>query len=669
MVRRLTLFSLVSTKIETHMVCLYSKNIVIKHSINLRGLTLKGKIAYAKRYFETQSRVNTELKINMGRFTNPSYNFLAGSKVPKSLSVRNYIIFLSPDEFKEPTAISRHKKGSPKLITRRKRMEYAMTRNLKEWGLRRVHSINSLFIEKGPSYVRLEKDVLSGTYKSNQLEILKSNVVKKQKCTNLSIIMADPNFLIAMWVRIKKSDQGNKPLVQISNTLDGISFKWFEKTATEMRNGKFKFSFSEKKNIPKSYIKKRPQIKLSRKDIIVLEAIKFLLHFIFECDFSQNSYGWVASKDGHTALSQIKSKFTEDNWYIEGNLKEQLPSFNSHILVEQLKTKINDQAFIDLVYKSLRMGYATPSKVTTPMKIKEESILLPLLAYIYLIPFDCWVEQYLIPNYIQSIRKQDNNPHFTKKIRSKPICDYSNPLALSDDNKFLLGHYLRYADNFIIGVNGSKKNCQNIALECKNFLFEKLKLTVDLEKIKITDSLSDSAFFLGYRIYRTKRSKNKISSNPQKIKARKLFYIRLDAPIDMIVKKLIDQGYADRNSGKPKTNGRFINHTLYEIIENYKTVEKRILDYYYLANNFDRVAARVHYILKYSCALTIASKLKLNTLRKVFNKYGKDLNILDSDGKIKTFYPMISYKNPKKKFFTSGLPYTNLESFISKFKS
>jgi hypothetical protein len=150
-------------------------NIVIKHSTHRRGLTLKGNIACTKRDFEIcGSRVSPKLQINMGRITNPSYNFLVGSEVPKSLSVINYIVFLSSDRLKEPAASHGYEEGSPKLVTRRKRTELAMTRNSKEWGLRRVHSTRDSSTGKGPSQIRLEEKVLSGIYESDQLELLKS---------------------------------------------------------------------------------------------------------------------------------------------------------------------------------------------------------------------------------------------------------------------------------------------------------------------------------------------------------------------------------------------------------------------------------------------------------------------------------------------------------------
>lgn len=42
--------------------------------------------------------------------------------------------------------------------------------------------------------------------------------------------------------------------------------------------------------------------------------------------------------------------------------------------------------------------------------------------------------------------------------------------------------YVRYADDFIIGVIGSKADCVAIKEDIKNFLGEKLKLTLSEEK-------------------------------------------------------------------------------------------------------------------------------------------------------------------------------------------
>ena len=60
--------------------------------------------------------------------------------------------------------------------------------------------------------------------------------------------------------------------------------------------------------------------------------------------------------------------------------------------------------------------------------------------------------------------------------------------------------YVRYADDFIIGVIGSKSDCEAIKEDIKNFLGEKLKLTLSEEKTLITHG-NRKAKFLGYEIY------------------------------------------------------------------------------------------------------------------------------------------------------------------------
>jgi len=135
----------------------------------------------------------------------------------------------------------------------------------------------------------------------------------------------------------------------------------------------------------------------------------------------------------------------------------------------------------------------------------------------------------------------------------------------------------------------------------------------------------------------------------------------LDAPIREIVAKLSEKGYAKKN-GNPTRNARFINFDLYNIISHYRMVERGILNYYSLANNYGNLAGRVHYILKYSCVLTIASKMRLYTKRKVFKKYGKNLSVKGNNDKIIS-YPTPSYKRPK---FRKNVIKIYDDSFIDK---
>jgi retron-type reverse transcriptase len=371
--------------------------IVIKHSADRRKLISKGNIACTKRRSE---KASAKLLVNMGRFTNPNYNFLAGSEVPfKCLSVRNYVVFLSPNGFNKPATSSSFRKGSPKLTLRRKRTEFAMTRNSKEWGLRRVHS-TATSSRKGLSYVKFDKDMLSGVYESNQLNLLRSYIISNKKCNNLSIIMSDPNFLLSAWVRVRSNNGSLTPAMN-SDTLDDIDLAWFQKTANIMRNGIFQFSPYKRTYISRPDGKKQSLTIPSPKDKIVQEAMRFLLMLVFENDFSKNSHGWVTGRGCHAALNQIKMQFAQDNWFIEGDIDPQFPSINHQVLVNLLKTKIADQAFIDLIYKYLKVSYGESSKNITRMSFgtSQGGVLSPILASILMTPFDKWVESHLIPKY------------------------------------------------------------------------------------------------------------------------------------------------------------------------------------------------------------------------------------------------------------------------------
>lgn len=76
-----------------------------------------------------------------------------------------------------------------------------------------------------------------------------------------------------------------------------------------------------------------------------------------------------------------------------------------------------------------------------------------------------------------------------------------------------------------------------------------------------------------------------------------------------------------------------IHFTNDQIVNHFKSISRGIFNYYSFVNNTGSLG-RIHYILKYSCVLTLASKLKLRTKKKVFKKFGKDLNIIVDNKKV-----------------------------------
>ena len=96
-----------------------------------------------------------------------------------------------------------------------------------------------------------------------------------------------------------------------------------------------------------------------------------------------------------------------------------------------------------------------------------------------------------------------------------------------------------------------------------------------------------------------------------------------------------------------------------QIVRHFYQIWQGISAYYSFADNYG-ILGRIHYILKYSCVLTLASKLKLKTAKRVFAKFGKEIAIKDEKGKIIASFPDVPLAKPKR-FLIS--PITKLNPF------
>jgi hypothetical protein len=112
-----------------------------------------------------------------------------------------------------------------------------------------------------------------------------------------------------------------------------------------------------------------------------------------------------------------------------------------------------------------------------------------------------------------------------------------------------------------------------------------------------------------------------------KITRRSTLRMAVDAPIKTIVNNLINHKFARRNHlnkviAKGKTD--MIHLTHYDILRFFNSKIIGLLNAYRFAGNRP-ILARIVWILRQSCALTLARKFKLKTMKKTFNKFGYDL--------------------------------------------
>jgi retron-type reverse transcriptase len=137
----------------------------------------------------------------------------------------------------------------------------------------------------------------------------------------------------------------------------------------------------------------------------------------------------------------------------------------------------------------------------------QGGILSPLLSNIYLNELDKFMKT-LEKKYLGLKKRPRSNPEYEKIM--KKTSKYRNPklarklkINRTDpfDSSYQHIRYVRYADDFLVGVTGSHKLTVEIRNEIREFLLSKLGLTLNLEKTKITN-ISKKIPFLGYLIGR-----------------------------------------------------------------------------------------------------------------------------------------------------------------------
>ena len=111
-------------------------------------------------------------------------------------------------------------------------------------------------------------------------------------------------------------------------------------------------------------------------------------------------------------------------------------------------------------------------------------------------------------------------------------------------------YYVRYADDFLVGVTGNYSLAENLREEIRAFLESELDLQLNMEKTAITHS-EKGVNFLGARLKRHVSRTNDQQRIDRKVSAgdRKTARVRMRqgnivalVTIDKIVKKLADQG-------------------------------------------------------------------------------------------------------------------------------
>ena len=223
-----------------------------------------------------------------------------------------------------------------------------------------------------------------------------------------------------------------------------------------------------------------------------------------------------------------------------------------------------------------------------------------------------------------------------KKLRTMP-CTARNDKKIK---------YIRYADDFIIAVNGSKEDCQIIKDKLTEFIGGTLGMELSAEKTLITHS-SECARFLGYDI-RVRRDGTVKRGGVNHTKQRTMNnHTELLIPFDDKIHNLIfDKKIAVQKSDGtlfPVHRNALLRCTDLEILTVYNEELRGICNYYRLASNYHKLKYFV-YLMKYSCLKTLAAKHKCS-ISKIIGMY--------ADGKGNWAIPYDTKAGKKYRYFAN----------------
>ncbi len=455
-------------------------------------------------------------------------------------------------------------------------------------------------------------------------------------------LMFSPDMYILAYERIK-SEPGNMTPGTDKETLDGFSMDEINRLVQEMRTEKYQCKPVRRTYIPKSNGKMRKLGIPCTRDKVVQEVVRLILEAIYDSPhgsyFKDTSHGFRREKSCHSALQDIQRRWTGVTWFVEGDIQNCFDDIDHETLVNIIREKIEDERFINLIRKILKAGYQDLDEVRkdslagTP----QGGIVSPILANIYLHKLDEFVEQMQRElekgekrrHNLEYKRLQDRRLYLAKqgKTRSRAYRELGIrmrklPSMDTKDPNFVRIKYIRYADDWLIGVTGSHHLAEQIKQRVRDFLRTELKLTLSEKKTVITNARTQEAKFLGYRIRLGRTSKEQkqaftTNGSGKRFKRRSTgSEIVLKAPIDELIARLKTKGFCDEK-GKPIHRAPWQLLDEDQIVMLYSSINRGIQQYYRPVDNWARVQ-RIQYILKYSLAKTLAGKRK-SKIAKVIN--------------------------------------------------
>lgn len=490
---------------------------------------------------------------------------------------------------------------------------------------------------------------------------------KGRRVNGLFRLMTNPEVLWKQAYANIYSNKGATTKGVNGNTLDGFSEERVNHLIGMLVKGQYCHKPVRRTYIPKKNGKLRPLGIPTGDDKLVQEVVRILLERVYEPVFSGYSHGFRPGKSCHTALRQVGEVWTGVKWIIEFDIKGFFDNINHSKMIELLEKKIDDKRIINIVRKMLKAGYMEEWRFNSTWSgTPQGGVVSPVLANIYLHELDMFMEDMmsqfnkgkrrkfnpaytLLGSRIQTINQklqrlkmglECHNPEENTRERllrtRREIQKQKHKIPSVDlfDPDYRRLRYSRYADDFIIGVIGSRKDAEYIMQQVKAFIENELLLEAADDKTSIR-SAAKGVRFLGYdvRVYSGDRIIKQAIGNGTCLKRTVIQKIQVHVPQEKLLQYASKKGYGDMSAFKPSSRRELLQRSDLEILMAYNAEMRGLVNYYSLAQRYKKSLGKLIGLAQWSLFATLAHKhhssvAKIARKMRLPNKSGYGLRVI-----------------------------------------
>lgn len=446
-----------------------------------------------------------------------------------------------------------------------------------------------------------------------------------------------PDLYLLAYSKLYRNEGAMTPGVT-TETVDGMSMGKIKNLIESVRFERYRWTPVRRTYILKKNGSRRPLGLPTYSDKLLQEVIRLILEAYYEPRFSESSHGFRPGRGCHTALKRVTQKGHGTKWFIEGDIKGCFDRIDHTVLLNILQKDFKDNRFLLLIKRLLQAGYLENWVYgKTNSGVPQGSIIGPILSNLVLNRLDKFMEEEMIPSFHKGKRRKVNPAYSKITIAASKAKKKGNlveakalnrqaqqmPSRVPDDRNFRRLWYVRYADDWLTGVIGTKAEAIEIKNKIAAYLRDELKLELSAEKTLVTHARKGKAKFLGYEIH-TLHCDAKHTDGQRSINGS----IGLRVPAGTI--RTHRQPYMKGN--KPTHRPERLKDEPYSIVKQYQLEYNGVIQYFRMAYNLHSLGF-LKYTMEVSLVKTLANKYK-TTCAKIYRRYGTTITIPEGSYKV-----------------------------------